>query len=861
MKIEKFSRAVLSEAVAFRVNKKLLTGRKRTSGITIDPENSKDLDDAFLLKKSRNKFILQVSIADAASAVKPSSPIFKAALKRGSTLYFANKSIGMIPKILCEDKLSLLPGERKGALTITIKLSEDLDIEKVDIARTAFQSKRRLSYAEADKIIDTENKDPERNHLIECYSLAARLLQKRQMSGALAIYDILRGVFSNEEGQLIRLLPEQAHKSNIIVQEFMILANTAVSEFLLKKNRTFLFRNHTARAAVPDRNEIIQQYNLALLSENRMEALIKRIPLWFNPAKYETKLKGHFGLNLPAYSHFTSPLRRAADLVNQNILLAALEGKRSGFSKVKLESICRAINSRMDKIKEKRGKSFKAQTLKKMSKKIAEERFEQLLSMDRNAFGSLLKQACKQNIISYEFQRAAEARIDAGGIGVEHLYYLIFESPKDSGESSEIWHKLKMKTVESLSMRQGSAFQIIQMAVQRNILQKAEVEYAELDSGFAARVIISKDNQVLSSPAYDTAPTKKQAQHLAAVSLLKSWIENALVLPSETIVAGVEGKDRSSIIRGQGEFPLPAGPRGFPDADAALENFVGQLQELCVKSGKPAPEYTYSKFGSSHQPVFTAVCIVGSEKTEGKGPSKKRAKQLSAKSMLEILTPDKIPAIPNSIGTQDQQLPIEEISDEDIAKNYINLLDELYVKQKSLFAAAPQYRFETSGKSPNQFFTCTCFVTFDGNPNERSGISNTKRKSKHIAAKKMYECLSASLPETDLGSLPPEDSQIREEVRPSRQAPSIPSEAAAEKNFVGLLQELCSRNTQYEQPEFSFTLTGTPENIKFKCRLELRSSFAKFVTHAEASSKKTAKQLAARKLLEKINPQEQLDFH
>ena len=131
-------------------------------------------------------------------------------------------------------------------------------------------------------------------------------MDKRRQSGALVIFDLQRLLFTNEDGQLMQMKSEDAHKSNIIIQEFMILTNAAVAEFAALREYNFLYRNHTARQVIPQRAEVLEQLQTAVSNPKLLDAVVSRSNLWFNKAEYGVSIKGHYSLNLPAYTHVTS---------------------------------------------------------------------------------------------------------------------------------------------------------------------------------------------------------------------------------------------------------------------------------------------------------------------------------------------------------------------------------------------------------------------------------------------------------------------------------------------------------------------------------------------------------------------------
>lgn len=172
--------------------------------------------------------------------------------------------------------------------------------------------------------------------------IAQQLLDQRRLAGALAIYDIMEGWAVSEEGFMFKLRPEERHLANVIIQEFMILANQTVATFCAENDIPSLYRNHTARACAPDSAiELLDDVRNAMDNPEHFDVrtLQRRMTLLVNRAHYAPVLRGHFGLNLAAYCHFTSPIRRFADLVVHRQLKAFLTDKKMPYSKEQLLEI------------------------------------------------------------------------------------------------------------------------------------------------------------------------------------------------------------------------------------------------------------------------------------------------------------------------------------------------------------------------------------------------------------------------------------------------------------------------------------------------------------------------------------------
>jgi len=303
----------------------IFEGRKEVRGLTIDGPRSLDLDDAIWLEKNGDDYIVHVSITDL-SIVKIDSYEDKNALRQGYTHYFSTGNRPLFPRKLSEKYLSLLEKKKRPTLTVSIPINENIEIGEAKIEQTFIRSYKKLSYEQAEKLMDSDD-DP---FLAEAYHLSKKLFEKRRAEGALVYYDKNNDFTTDEEGNIIILTEERKYNSHILIQEFMILANQAVAQFFVKNDITGLFRNHRAKRLAPDRNDLLidLENTLAEGNYNRINTFRNKLNLILERALYEPTVSGHYGLNLPVYLHFTSPIRRYADLVNHRQLVAFLGGPR-----------------------------------------------------------------------------------------------------------------------------------------------------------------------------------------------------------------------------------------------------------------------------------------------------------------------------------------------------------------------------------------------------------------------------------------------------------------------------------------------------------------------------------------------------
>lgn len=289
--------------------------RREVTGVTIDGPASRDLDDGIWVEPRGDGYLVRVSIADVAAEVPAGSPEDVTARQRAETRYGATYVRHMLPEGLAADVCSLLPGQTRQTLTVDVALAAGLAVESVEVYRSKFRSQRRLDYALVDSCLVggkvTLPRDV-RQLLTTSWELAQQLLAARRAAGALAVYDLVRGWVTDETGTLVQRDVSSLHRAQMVVQEFMILANRAVAGWMAERGVTGLYRVHAGPAGT-DRDEFLADLG-AVLGEGLPLEGVRAFNLRIPAARYSHLPALHWGLCLPAYTHFTSPIRRYADL-------------------------------------------------------------------------------------------------------------------------------------------------------------------------------------------------------------------------------------------------------------------------------------------------------------------------------------------------------------------------------------------------------------------------------------------------------------------------------------------------------------------------------------------------------------------
>ncbi len=311
--------------------------------ITIDPEDARDFDDAVSLKKiSEDTFELGVHIADVSHYVRPGNPLDVEAYRRGTSVYLTNGVIPMLPHKLSNEICSLNPGVDRLTYSVVMNIKATGKVIDYKFAKSIIRSKRRFTYEEVQKIIETGKGDF--SEIIgDMNTLAHTLTKLRNRAGSID-FDLPEAKFVFDElGRPVEIIKKSRLDSHRLVEEFMLLANKTVATHIGRngvKAKPFLYRVHD----LPDPDRIRELavfvshfgYNLnydGTVSQKQLQKLLQSVEgkpeeylindiMLRSMAKaiYSEKNLGHFGLAFKYYTHFTSPIRRYPDLVVHRLL-------------------------------------------------------------------------------------------------------------------------------------------------------------------------------------------------------------------------------------------------------------------------------------------------------------------------------------------------------------------------------------------------------------------------------------------------------------------------------------------------------------------------------------------------------------
>lgn len=350
---KRIDRHVSEEEIAKRRDMRTVTT------FTIDPVDAKDFDDALSYRELQNGDIeVGIHIADVSHYVRPGTKIDAEAAERATSIYLVDRTIPMLPEVLSNDVCSLNPREDKLTFSAIFVFSKEaLRNNKIDIVsewfgRTVIHSDKRFSYEEAQEVLD--KKEGPYHAELEQLNVMAKLLQKARFEkGAIAFEKDEVRFELDEFARPIAVHVKARIDTNKLIEDFMLLANRRVAEFMSKKDKnveqTFIYRVHD----LPDADKVKELaaflktigYELKIgpkgvtsrdinklltdIKGTEEEGMIQTATIrTMAKAVYATKNIGHFGLSFEHYTHFTSPIRRYPDTMVHRLLATYLEGKK-----------------------------------------------------------------------------------------------------------------------------------------------------------------------------------------------------------------------------------------------------------------------------------------------------------------------------------------------------------------------------------------------------------------------------------------------------------------------------------------------------------------------------------------------------
>jgi len=371
---------------------------RKVPTFTIDPADAKDFDDALSLQKLENGlWEIGVHIADVTYYVKPESLLEDEAYNRATSVYLVDRVVPMLPEKLSNGVCSLRPNEDKLCFSAVFELDDHCIVQKEWFGRTTIHSDRRFSYEEAQQVIETGEGDL-KDEILTLDRLAKKLREIRFESGSIG-FDRVEVKFEiDKDGKPLSVFFKESKDSNKLIEEFMLLANKKVAEFVgkpgpKKKERTFVYRIHDKPD--PEKldtfNHFIKRFGYGIQTNNpqtvtaSMNKLIENVAgkkeqnvietlaiRTMAKAEYSTRNIGHYGLGFEYYTHFTSPIRRYPDMMVHRLLARYLEDGRS-VQADQYEEMCKHSSDMENRAANAERASIKYKQVEFMSDKIGQQ--------------------------------------------------------------------------------------------------------------------------------------------------------------------------------------------------------------------------------------------------------------------------------------------------------------------------------------------------------------------------------------------------------------------------------------------------------------------------------------------------------
>lgn len=390
---------------------------------TIDPIDAKDFDDALSIKNLKNgNFEIGVHIADVSHYVRPGSAIDREAQFRATSVYMPDRVCPMLPEKLSNMVCSLRPNEEKCAFSVLFEIDPKFQIVQYSFAKTVIESDRRFTYEEVQEILDNGEGEffEELDYLNR---IAYNLREKRTKNGSINFDTGDEVRFKLDENAVpIEVYTKQRKDANLLVEDFMLLANTTVAKYLskldkAKGNQAGLYRVHDkpdlaklqilsniakrfgynitfkdamqARDALNNLMEMIENKpGLAVLGKLGVRSMAKAV--------YTTKNIGHYGLAFDHYTHFTSPIRRYPDVLVHRLLLQTLLKERPRYTNDELEELCKQSSLMERQAQKAERESIKYKQVEYLSSRIGQQ-FDGIITgvIARGFFVELTENKCE----------------------------------------------------------------------------------------------------------------------------------------------------------------------------------------------------------------------------------------------------------------------------------------------------------------------------------------------------------------------------------------------------------------------------------------------------------------------------------
>jgi ribonuclease R len=452
--------------------------------VTIDPADAKDHDDAVFAEpdtdeKNPGGVVVTVAIADVAAYVRPGTPLDREALKRGNSVYFPDRVVPMLPERISNNLCSLREGEDRPAMAVRMTFSGEGRKIRHSFHRVMMKSAAKLAYPQAQAAIDGVP-DDKTGPILETvlrplWDAYAVLKRGRDARQPLELDLPERKILLKEDGTVDRVVVPERLDAHKLIEEFMIQANVAAAETLEGRKQPLVYRIHDAPSLAKQESlrEFLHTLSLSLARGAQMrpaqfnsilervrgadnENLVNEVVLRSqSQAEYSPANIGHFGLNLRRYAHFTSPIRRYADLIVHRALIAALGLGPGGLTRdeeARLEEIAALISA-----SERRAMAAERETVDRLIAAYLAERVDE-------RFDARISGVVKAGLFVTLPQYGADGFIPVSSLGGD--YYIYDEAARSlfgerSGKGYQLADRVEVRLVEVAPMAGAMRFEML----------------------------------------------------------------------------------------------------------------------------------------------------------------------------------------------------------------------------------------------------------------------------------------------------------------------------------------------------------------------------------------------------------------